>query len=98
MYAPYGSFFAIVPELLPRNVAGAAMALVNGMGALGSFVGSYVVGYLNSATGNPNTSYAFMAISLVLSVVFTLVVRTQHTSTTKQKGTAQDTSTGRESI
>ncbi|MDQ3291594.1 MAG: MFS transporter, partial [Bacteroidota bacterium] len=50
MYAPYGPFFAIIPEILPRNVAGGAMALINSMGALGSFVGAYIVGYLNSAT------------------------------------------------
>ncbi|CAM3982479.1 MFS transporter [Alicyclobacillus pomorum] len=77
MYAPYGSFFAMIPEMLPRNVAGGAMALINGMGALGSFAGSYVVGYLNSLTGNPSLSYAFMAVCLLLSVVFTLVVRTR---------------------
>jgi hypothetical protein len=39
MYAPYGPFFAIIPEMLPRNVAGGAMALINSMGALGSFIG-----------------------------------------------------------
>jgi sugar phosphate permease len=76
MYAPYGPFFAIIPEILPRNVAGASMALINGMGALGSFVGSYVVGYLNGATGSPGASYIFMAGSLVLSVIFTLAVKT----------------------
>ncbi|URV23342.1 MFS transporter [Burkholderia gladioli] len=75
MYAPYGPFFAIVPELLPRNVAGGAMALINSMGALGSFVGSYVVGYLNGATGSPSASYAFMSVALVASVVLMLVVR-----------------------
>ncbi|WP_186134910.1 MFS transporter [Burkholderia gladioli] len=75
MYAPYGPFFAIVPELLPRNVAGGAIALINSMGALGSFVGSYVVGYLNGATGSPSASYAFMSVALVASVVLTLVVR-----------------------
>ncbi|WP_186064469.1 MFS transporter [Burkholderia gladioli] len=75
MYAPYGPFFAIVPELLPKNVAGGAMALINSMGALGSFVGSYVVGYLNGATGSPSASYAFMSVALVASVVLTLVVR-----------------------
>ncbi|MBH8597656.1 MULTISPECIES: MFS transporter [unclassified Thermoactinomyces] len=74
MYAPYGPFFAIVPEILPRNVAGGAMALINSMGALGSFVGSYVVGYLNGATGSPNASYIFMAAALLLSVVLTLAV------------------------
>ncbi len=53
MYAPYGPFFAIVPEVLPANVAGGAMALINSMGALGSFSGSWLVGYLNGITGGP---------------------------------------------
>lgn len=75
MYAPYGPFFAIVPELLPKNVAGGAMALINSMGALGSFVGSYVVGYLNGSTGSPAASYVFMAAALLVSVLLTLTVR-----------------------
>ncbi len=77
MYAPYGPFFAIVPELLPRNVAGGAMALINSMGALGSFVGSYVVGFLNGATGSFAASYIFMAGSLVLAVIFTVIVKSE---------------------
>lgn len=75
MYAPYGPFFAIIPELLPRNVAGGATALINSLGALGSFAGSYIVGYLNGATGSPDASYMFMALSLVIAVVMTLIVR-----------------------
>lgn len=72
MYAPYGPFFAIIPEILPRNVAGGAIALINSMGALGSFVGSYVVGYLNGATGGFAASYIFMAGSLLLSAILTI--------------------------
>ena len=79
MYAPYGPFFAIVPELLPKNVAGGAMALINSMGALGSFVGSYFVGYLNGTTGSPAASYAFMSAALVAAVLFTLAVKAQPT-------------------
>ncbi|HEX7682256.1 MAG TPA: MFS transporter [Trinickia sp.] len=82
MYAPYGPFFAIVPELLPRNVAGGAMALINSMGALGSFVGSYVVGYLNGTTGSPAASYAFMSAALIAAVVLTLSVKAQPASGT----------------
>jgi len=73
MYAPYGPFFAIIPEILPRNVAGGAMALINSMGALGSFVGSYIVGYLNDATGGFGASYIFMAGSLFLSAILTIM-------------------------
>jgi sugar phosphate permease len=72
MYAPYGPFFAIIPEILPRNVSGGAMALINSMGALGSFAGSYVVGYLNGATGGFSASYIFMAGSLFLSAILTV--------------------------
>jgi sugar phosphate permease len=72
MYAPYGPFFAIIPEILPRNVSGGAMALINSMGALGSFAGSYIVGYLNGATGGFSASYIFMAGSLFLSAILTV--------------------------
>jgi sugar phosphate permease len=83
MYAPYGPFFAIIPEILPRNVAGGAMALINSMGALGSFVGSYVVGYLNGATGGFGASYIFMAGSLLLSAILTLIA-VKNSKKTKQ--------------
>jgi sugar phosphate permease len=75
MYAAYGPFFAMISEMLPKNVAGGATALINSMGALGSFVGSYVVGYLNAATGSPSASYVLMAGALVFAVVLTLLVR-----------------------
>jgi nitrate/nitrite transporter NarK len=53
------------------------MALINSMGALGSFVGSYVVGYLNGATGSPSASYVFMSVALIAAVVLTLAVKPQ---------------------
>lgn len=75
MYAPYGPFFAIIPGMLPKNVAGGAMALINSMGALGSFFGSWFVGYLNGVTGSPSASYMFMGLALLASVFFTLIVK-----------------------
>lgn len=84
MYAPYGPFFAIIPEMLPRNVAGGAMALINSLGALGSFFGSWFVGYLNGNTGSPAASFIFMAVSLLVSVVLTLMVKPERTSARPQ--------------
>ncbi len=75
MYAPFGPFFATIPELLPRNVAGGAMALINSMGSLGSFVGAYAVGYLNRATGSPTASYALMSAALLAAVILPLWMR-----------------------
>ena len=73
MYAPYGPFFAIITEILPRNVSGGAIALINSFGALGSFAGAYIVGYLNGHTGAFGASYIFMAGSLLLSSIITLI-------------------------
>ncbi|HVW75696.1 MAG TPA: MFS transporter [Rhizomicrobium sp.] len=71
MYAPYGPFFAHIAETLPRNVVGGAIALINSMGALGSFVGAYGVGLLNGITGSPGASYLMMAAGLIVSAAIT---------------------------
>lgn len=81
MYAPYGPFFAIVPEILPANVAGGAMALINSMGALGSFGGSWLVGYLNGTTGSASASYLLMSGALLAAALLTLCLKTRDQAT-----------------
>ncbi|QDI10068.1 Putative tartrate transporter [Klebsiella electrica] len=80
MYAPYGPFFALIPELLPRNVSGVSMGLINSFGALGAFLGAWLVGYLNGIMGGPGASYTFMAIALLASVVLMYNVRANDAS------------------
>ena len=80
MYAPYGPFFAILTEILPANVTAGAIALINSLGALGSFAGSYLVGYLNGTTGGFGASYIFMAGSLLLSAIITLLAVSRESS------------------
>ncbi|MGA7522260.1 MAG: MFS transporter [Acidobacteriaceae bacterium] len=67
MYAPYGPFWAMVPELLPRNVAGETMALINCVGALGGFFGVLLVGMLQTWTGGPGAGFLLMSGSLILA-------------------------------
>jgi len=67
MYAPYGPYFAIMPEMLPKNVAGEVIALVNSFGALGGFSGSWLVGWLQAVTGSARAGYLAMSILLVIS-------------------------------
>jgi sugar phosphate permease len=69
MYAPYGPFFALMPELVPRNVAGGAIALVNSVGALGGFAGAYLVGFLGGSGGDPSRGYALMCAALLASAI-----------------------------
>jgi len=75
MYAPYGPFWAMVPELLPRNVAGETMALINCVGALGGFFGTYFVGVLQTYTGSSAAGFLLMSLSLILSGVVLLGMR-----------------------
>jgi sugar phosphate permease len=79
MYAPYGPYFALIPEFLPQSVSGAAMALVNSAGAVGGFLGAYVVGWLQGGIGNW-AAYTFMAIALFLSAVLMLLVTVRRRS------------------
>lgn len=69
MYAPYGPFFAIVPERVPRNVTAEVLALINSCGALGGFFGSYFVGFLQAITGNSRAGYLLMSLSLACSAM-----------------------------
>lgn len=65
LYAPYGSFFAIVPQRLPRNVTAEVFILINSIGALGGFCGAYFVGALQSATGSSRASFLLMSLSIL---------------------------------
>jgi len=81
MYAPYGPFFAIIPEILPKNVAGEVTALVNSCGALGGFVGTWFVGLLEAKTGNSRAGFLLMSVSLVLSGIIIYSMRSASNNT-----------------
>jgi sugar phosphate permease len=76
MYAPYGPFFAIVPEMLPKTVAGEVMALINTFGAMGGFAGTWLVGWLQALTGNARAGFLTMSLSLLVSAGIILCLRT----------------------
>ena len=75
MYAPYGPYFAMIPEMLPANVAGEVMALINSFGALGGFIGAWLVGELEAATGNSQAGFLFMSASLFFAGILVLILR-----------------------
>jgi sugar phosphate permease len=71
MYAPYGPFFALIPERAPQNVLAEVLAFINSCGALGGFCGSYFVGWLQSATGNAKAGYLLMSVCLAFAAIIT---------------------------
>ncbi|SCK53480.1 Sugar phosphate permease [Streptomyces sp. WMMB 714] len=75
MYAPYGPYFALVSELAPAGVAGAAVAAVNSFGALGSFAGTYLVGWVRGTELGDAGAFGFMAGCTLLSAALMFGVR-----------------------
>ncbi|MFI8849195.1 MFS transporter [Streptomyces sp. 891-h] len=75
MYAPYGPYFALVSELAPAGVAGAAVACVNSFGALGSFAGTYLVGWVRGTPLGDGGAFGFMAVCTLISAALMLAVR-----------------------
>jgi sugar phosphate permease len=67
MYAPYGPFFAMIPERVSREVTAEVIAMINSCGALGGFCGSYLVGLLRARTGDDRAGFLFMSVSLLCS-------------------------------
>ena len=77
MYAPYGPFWAMVPEMVSRNVIGESLALINTIGAVGGLVGTYGVGKLHEITGGYGASFACLSACLAVSAALTLAIRTR---------------------
>src|SRR5579875_3384040 len=73
MYAPYGPYFALIPELLPQNVSGAAMGAINAFGALGGFAGTYIVGALGGGTKS-GAAFLFLGASLLAAALLMFLV------------------------
>jgi sugar phosphate permease len=82
VYAPYGPFWAIPAQVLRFEVIAVAMGLINAIGNLGGFVGPYVVGWLNDATGSNSAGFVMLALSLLVGSVITLLLPQARESTT----------------
>ncbi|MFD8808715.1 MFS transporter [Streptomyces sp. NPDC059597] len=74
LYAPYGPYFALVSTLAPPGVAGAAVALVNSFGALGSFAGTYLVGWVRGTQLGDAGAFVLMAVCALIAAALTLAV------------------------
>jgi sugar phosphate permease len=62
-----GPFWASASRVMPAALAGGAMGLINALGNLGGFLGPYLAGYLQDASGG-----SFLSTSVVLAVALLL--------------------------
>jgi MFS family permease len=65
-------FYTIPSRFLSGQAAAGGIALINTMGAMGGFVGPYLVGYLKDATGSFEAGMIGMAGVLALATLLTL--------------------------
>ena len=74
VFAPCGCLWAMVAEMVPRNVVGESMALINSAGALGGFLGTFFVGYLIKVTGHNAAGFLFMSAAMTVAGILALLV------------------------
>jgi MFS family permease len=74
-YAPMGPFWAIPTETLPAKTVGSVMGFVNAIGNLGAYFAPLIVGYLNKATGNFVSGFAYLGAITVVGGALCLLLR-----------------------
>ena len=70
----FGPFFALTSSFLGGSAAAGGIAFVNSIGALGGFLGPFVIGILKERTGNYSSAMALLAGVLVMSALIVFVV------------------------
>jgi MFS family permease len=72
--AMQGPFWSMPSLVFPPGAAGGARGIINGVGNLGGFAGSWLVGWLASRTGNMNYGIYGLTAILLLGGILTLLM------------------------
>jgi MFS family permease len=70
-----GPFWATASRAVPAVLAGAAMGFINALGNLGGFVGPYIGGWLQDASGSFKSTSWFLAAALLAAGLVMLTLR-----------------------
>jgi ACS family tartrate transporter-like MFS transporter len=70
-----GPFWALPTAFLREQAAAGGIALINSMGAVGGFVGPYLIGDIKQRTGSFTPGLLLLAGSLLAAVVIVLTIR-----------------------
>ena len=70
-----GPFWALPTAFLREQAAAGGIALINSMGAVGGFVGPYLIGDIKQRTGSFTPGLLLLAGSLLAAVVIVLAIR-----------------------
>ncbi len=75
MWGTLGPFWGLSTSFLAGSAAAGAIALINSIGNLGGFVGSYLVGYLDPTKNGFAPGLRFLALSLFLASLLAFATR-----------------------
>ncbi|MEP7074194.1 MAG: MFS transporter [Acidobacteriota bacterium] len=75
LYAYLPGFWALPGRFLTGSAAAASIGLINSVGNLGGFAGSYLVGYLNTKTGSFYAGVIYLSCSAFAAAIFVLLVK-----------------------
>ena len=74
-FATLGPFWAIPTETLPKEVAGAAMGMINALGSFGGFFGPLAVGIVNQRTHNFVEAFFMLSTALAASGIISIFLK-----------------------
>jgi sugar phosphate permease len=75
LFAMHAPFWSIPMEVLPAHLAGAAIGMISLIGNIGSFIGPYLMGYVQSVTGSFTAGIYVLVASLAIAAVLTVFIR-----------------------
>ena len=73
-FAALAPFWAIPTETLPRNVFGPVIGLVNSLGNIGGFVGTYIVGWLKTEYHSTAVPFNVLGIGLLVAAALAFLL------------------------
>jgi len=74
IYSYMPAFWALPSTFLTEAAAAACIGLINSIGNLGGFVGPYVVGYINKATGSYYGGLIYLSFSALIAAILVQLV------------------------
>ncbi len=74
------TYWILVADSVPKDAAGASMAIANGVGNFGGFVGPFVFGWLRTVTDSFSAAMIFGGIAFVTAAVLVMPARFGATS------------------
>jgi MFS family permease len=74
------TYWILVADSVPKDAAGASMAIANGVGNFGGFLGPFVFGWLRTVTDSFDAAMVFGGIAFAIAAVIVMPMRFSATS------------------